>query len=97
MPRFLVFNFRGFGGSELSALDALCDAVLLVFLARVDGVALFGSGVLRECGGGRKCNECGSEKNMFHVHGLIPLCPSVVGGGLFRAPAWIVLPWRTLG
>jgi hypothetical protein len=34
---FLMFESAGFAGGELAALDALSDAVLLVFLALVDG------------------------------------------------------------
>src|SRR5580698_3634093 len=43
--RLLVLQVRGFAGRELTALHALCDALLLVALALVDVVI-----VLSRCG-----------------------------------------------
>src|SRR5580704_16304004 len=34
---FLGLQISGFSGGQLPALDAVCDAVLLIFLALVDG------------------------------------------------------------
>ena len=52
---FLMFEVAGFAGGELAALDALSDAVLLVFLALVDsGRWGGGGGGLGEDGHGRE-------------------------------------------
>lgn len=66
---FLMLEVAGFAGGELAALDALSDAVLLIFLALVDGWRWGGcSWGLGEDGHRREDQSCcDSEAGEIHL------------------------------
>jgi hypothetical protein len=70
---FLVLKVRGFACGQLTALNALADALLLVAFALVDVVVvLAGGGGLRE-DDGRSKSKSGDEGKFGEVHDDSPV------------------------